>query len=49
MPKPLYPKDYNPPCRGKCEECGVETKGHTTAWLKLCPKHWQLFMGYKWE
>lgn len=38
-----YPEDYNPPHRGKCESCGYETRGWTTAWLALCPKHWLEF------
>lgn len=36
-----YPSDYNPPHHGKCEKCGYLTKGWTTAWLSLCPQHWQ--------
>lgn len=36
-----YPADYNPPFRGRCEKCGYVTKGWTTHWLRLCPKHWQ--------
>jgi hypothetical protein len=48
-----YPKDYNPPLRGKCEAktneagdiCGYKTKGWTTHWLDRCPKHWQELAG----
>lgn len=34
-----YPKDYNPPNRGKCEKCGVETRAWDPKWLVLCPAH----------
>lgn len=39
--KPQYPDDYHPPCRGRCEVCGYETRGWTPDWLALCPMHWQ--------
>ncbi len=39
--KDQYPKDYNPPLKGKCTVCGAETKGTTDKWLSLCPTHWQ--------
>jgi hypothetical protein len=41
MSAPQYPSDYNPPCRGRCEVCGHETRGWTVRWLALCPMHWQ--------
>lgn len=36
-----YPSDWHPPHHGVCEVCGYRTRGWTTAWLALCPKHWQ--------
>ena len=39
--KNQYPPDYNPPLRGVCKVCKVETKGTTKKWLDLCPEHWQ--------
>lgn len=41
--KDQYPNDYNPPMRGKCEQCGYVTRGWGKKWLALCPKHWQEF------
>ena len=37
---PQYPADYNPPFRGVCEDCGIETRGATKEWLHKCPYHW---------
>lgn len=41
MARSQYPKDFNPPNRGKCEKCGEETRAWATRWLVLCPRHWQ--------
>jgi len=37
-----YPKDYNPPNKGKCETCAYPTKAWDPRWTVLCPAHWQL-------
>ncbi len=39
--KDQYPRDWNPPLRGKCEVCGYITKGFQERWLSRCPQHWQ--------
>ena len=47
MAKSQYPSDYNPPNRGKCQKCGVETKAWGISWLALCPMHWQELVNQK--
>jgi len=42
MAAPQYPADFNPPNRGRCEQCGTETRAWDPRWLSLCPQHWQV-------